>query len=144
VPVDLDLPVLIFRVADVACALPCAHVIETMRRPPITPLDDMPAFTAGMATIRGAAILVVDVAVLLGRQGAGERVITVRAGDRTVALLVDDVVGVGRVSATEMMQRPALLSESPHPVVHALAVKDHALHLVLDAGRLVQYADRLS
>ena len=143
-PVDLDLPVLIFRVGDVACALPCVHVIETMRRPSINPLDDMPAFIAGMATIRGSATAVVDVAALLGRQGTGQRVITVRAGSRTVALLVDDIGGVGRLNGADLMERPPLLSESPAPIVHALAVKDHALHLVLDAARLVQHADRLS
>jgi chemotaxis signal transduction protein len=138
------IPALAFRVADVACAIPCAHVIETMRRLPVVALDEMPPFTAGLATIRGTVTPVIDLAAVIGRSGSGARMVTVRAGTRVVALLVDEVIGVLHFATGDFAGRPPLLAGSQPPVVHALAVKDHALHLVLDAARLVEHADAVS
>jgi purine-binding chemotaxis protein CheW len=132
-----ELPVVTFRVGGITCALPCAHVVETMRRLPITPLDDMPPFAAGLATIRGVSTPVVDLGTLLGRRCDGTRMLTVRAGARTVALLVDEVIGVTRFRASEFAGRPPLLRDSGGGLVHAIASRDHELHLILDAGRLV-------
>jgi chemotaxis signal transduction protein len=136
-----DSSVLLFRVGDVSCAIPCAHVVETMRRPPVTPLDGMPAFTLGMATIRGNATPVVDAAALLGwPTGPAQRLVTVRAGDQVVALAVDDVIGVSFMDPAQLAARPRLLTESPAGIVRALATKDGALHLVLDTARVVESA----
>jgi purine-binding chemotaxis protein CheW len=136
-----DSLVLLFRVADVSCAIPCEHVVETMRRLPVTPLDNMPAFSRGIATIRGAATPVVDAAALLGwAAGGGERFVTLQVGTRVVALVVDEVTGVARMDAAQLAARPSLLSEAPAGIVQALATRDDALHLVLDAARVVEAA----
>ncbi len=98
-----------------------------------------------MATIRGTATPVVDLGVLLGRgSGTPTRFVTVRAGDRVVALAVDEVVGLNRYTPGQFIDRPSLLSDADHPLVQSLAVKDSSLHLVLDAARLVDTADRTS
>jgi chemotaxis signal transduction protein len=116
-------------------------VIEAMRRLPITPLDEMPPYAAGVATIRGAVTPVIDLGALLGRRSRGTRMLTVRAGSRTVALLVDDVIGVVRFHPADFSGRPPLLRDSAHAVVQAVAWRDQQLHLVLDAGRLIEYGD---
>jgi purine-binding chemotaxis protein CheW len=134
--------VLVFTVSDISCALPAEHVVETMRMLPIVPVDNMPAFTRGVALIRGASVPVIDLALLLGRPAAApSRLITVQAGGRTAALAVDDVRGLSRLDRERFEERPSVLSEGATPFVRALAATDQALHLVLDAARLAAYHD---
>jgi purine-binding chemotaxis protein CheW len=134
--------VLIFSVSDVSCALPAEHVVETMRMPPIVPVENMPPFTRGVALIRGASVPVIDLALLLGRAaGTPTRLVTVQAGGRTTALAVDDVRGLARLDRDRFEERPRVLSEGSAPFVRALAATDQALHVVLDAARLVAYHD---
>lgn len=134
-----EVPVVTFTVAGLTCALPCAHVIETMRRLPVTPLDQMPPFAVGLATIRSARIPVVDLGVLLGQPSSGGRMITVRAGARTVGVLVDSVIGVERFPTSAFAGRPPLLRDAAHALVQAVASRDHDLRLVLEAGRLIEH-----
>jgi purine-binding chemotaxis protein CheW len=143
VTTEHELPALIVRVSGVTCALPCVHVVETMRPLPVVALDTMPGYASGVATIRGMATPVIDLASLLGRTGgaAPTRFVTVRAADRIVAIAVDEVVGLTRYAAGEFIDRPPLLSDGDHPLIQSLAVKDRSLHLVLDAARLVDTAD---
>ena len=144
VATERELPALIVRVSGVTCAVPCVHVVETMRPLPVVALDTMPAYASGVATIRGVATPVVDLAALLGRTGGPppSRFVTVRAGDRVVAIAVDEVIGLTRYAAGEFIDRPPLLSDADHPLIQSLAIKDRSLHLVLDAARLVDTADR--
>jgi purine-binding chemotaxis protein CheW len=133
-----EIPALVFRVSETLCALPSAHVIETMRALPIVPLDQMPAFTLGMATIRGAATPIVDIGALLGAPAsAPTRFVTVRAATRVVALAVDEVIGLSWFDAAQFTARPALFGGGGSPLVESLAMKDNALHLVLNATRLL-------
>jgi len=134
--------VLVFSVADINCALPAAHVIETMRMLPVVAVDDMPPFALGVALIRGASVPVIDLGTLLGRTSAAPaRLVTVRTGSGVAALAVDAVRGLERFDRSELARRPEGLSEGPAPLVRALAAKDRALHLVLDATRLLAPRD---
>lgn len=134
-------PVLVFRVSGLTCALPSSHVIETMRPLPVTELDDMPPFVHGVATIRGMATPVLDVAALLERPASSSgRFVTVRADARVVALAVDDVLGMSWFPSDQLESRPPLLTSAAPHLVRTLAVSDGALHLVLDAARLARDA----
>ena len=141
----MDVPqvsVLIVSVSDISCAIPAEHVVETMRMLPIVPVDNMPPFTRGVALIRGASVPVIDLALLLGRPGgAPARLVTLQAGGRTTVLAVDDVRRLARLDRDRFEERPRVLSEGSAPFVRALAAADQALHLVLDAARLVAYHD---
>ena len=141
----MDVPqvaVLIVSVSDINCALPAEHVVETMRMLPIVPVDSMPPFTRGVALIRGASVPVIDLALLLGRPaGTPTRLVTLQAGGRTTALAVDEVRGLARLDRDRFEERASVMSEASAPFVRALAATDQALHVVLDAARLVAYHD---
>ena len=138
---SLELAALLFRVGDITCALPAAHVVETMRLLPVTRLDRMPPYMLGVATIRGAATPVMHLAILLGQPaGDGGRLVTVRAGSGVVALAVDAVIGLDRIPADDLRRRAPLLSEGGDGLVQSLAAKDAALYLVLDSARIVDLA----
>jgi purine-binding chemotaxis protein CheW len=136
----LEGPVLLARARGRMCALPLACVVETMRPLPVTPLAGAPAFVRGLAVIRGEAVPVVDLAALLFGPAVEEptRFVTLRVGDRRVALATGEVVGV-RALPTAGAPLPPLLDGSTAALA-ALGRLDGALLLVLEGARLLEDA----
>ncbi len=133
-------PLLLARAGGLLVGLPLGAVVETMRALPCAPVPGAPELVLGAAVIRGAVTPVVSLARLLGREAGGQaRLITVRAGARTVALAADEVRGVHALDAAEVTRLPRLLEPAPG-VVASLGVLDHDLLLVLEAGRLLDDA----
>jgi purine-binding chemotaxis protein CheW len=125
------------------CALPLAHVLETMRPLPVRPLADLPRFVQGLALIRGWPTPVVDARTLLGgsdAQPAG-RYITLRlaSGDerRVAALAVDAVLGIADLEESALGELPELLKAAQGDLIRALGSLDSELLLVLEHSRVV-------
>jgi purine-binding chemotaxis protein CheW len=129
---------LLVAVGEQLCAIPLAHVVETMRPLPTVPLDGAPAFIAGLAVIRGRAMPVADLKRLLHGAGAPStpaRFVTLALGSRQAALAVDRVVGIRRIARLEAL--PPLLRDAAQDAVAAVAVHDAQMLVVLEAARLV-------
>lgn len=134
-------PMLVVSSAERLCALPVADVIETMRPLPIEPLADAPAYVSGVAVIRGAAVPVVDLGRLTGSAaGACTRFVSLRVDARRVALAVDAVLGVRRLSSARVADLPRLLDPARNSALQALGELDGRLLLVLAGTRLVPEA----
>jgi purine-binding chemotaxis protein CheW len=127
------------RVRDRLCALPLAHVVETMRPLGVEPLAAMPSFVRGLARIRGVAVPVVDAGALLGAKAAAcaTRFVTLRAGERTVALAVEEVLGVRTLAGASLVELPPLVRDANDELVAAVGTLDAELLVVLRAARLV-------
>ena len=128
---------LVCRVRRVLAALPVGDLIETMRPLPVAPLGQTNAFVLGVAVIRGVPTPVVDPGALLDgtRVARPTRFVTTRAGTRTVALAVEEVLGMRRFAASTLHALPALVAETP--MVGGLAAIDDGLVLWLRSARLV-------
>ncbi len=128
--------ILIFRSGGQACALPIRWVEETMRPLPAKALDGAPEFVVGVVTLRGEPVPVVNPARLLsGRaEPSARRFISVRAGDRRVALAVADVIGVRDIEDVVLSPLPPLLTGAAAEHVDAVTTLDGELLLVLRAG----------
>jgi purine-binding chemotaxis protein CheW len=138
-PVDDD-HALIARVGAIACAIPIAHVVETMRPLPIEPLGDAPRFIRGVAIIRGAPTVVVDTARMLGLEGAAPtRFVTVRAGDRTLALTFDEVFDVRRIARATLATLPPLLRATAADAIDAIGTTDDSLLVLLETARTITH-----
>jgi len=128
--------VLLVRAGARICALPLAHVAETMRRLPVARLVGMPAFVEGAAVVRGETVPVIDLGALLG--GAATRVaprfVLIRAGARRAVISVDEVVGLAPLPPAHGVP---LLSGAAGGAVEALGARDRRVLAVLDASRLV-------
>lgn len=127
------------------CALPLAHVVETLRPLPVEPLAGAPAFVQGLCVIRGEPRPVVDAARLLSTPAPGEppttaRFVTVRTGAQQVALAVDAVLGVRTVPPESLQDLPPLLQEACAEAVAAIGRLDAELLLVLRSSRLLPAA----
>lgn len=132
-------PVVLVRTRALACALPAAAVVETMRPLPVQPLAGQPAFVRGIAVIRGAPTPVVDLAALVsgGDAAPAARFVTVRVGDRRVALAVETVLGLTRLAPSVEAGLGPLLGYVSEAAVTALGALDSSLLVVLDTTRVV-------
>jgi len=127
---------LIVEVESRVCALPLAHVIETMRPFPIESLADVPPFVRGVAIIRGIPTPVVDLGAMLGRLNeCVERFVIVRIGQKQIALSVSTVLGIRDLERAMMIQElPSLLKGASKDVVEEIGTLDEQVLLILREG----------
>jgi purine-binding chemotaxis protein CheW len=117
------------------CAVPLTHVIEVMRPLSVEPISDVPSFVEGISIIRGIPTPVVDLGALLGMpNGAADRFVTLRVGDRQVALSVDSVLGVRELDVSKIGVLPPLLQGASKDAIEAMGTLDEQLLVVLCAG----------
>ena len=87
-------------------AAPVDAVPETVGLTPITPVFLMPPCVAGITSLRGEILAVLDVAVLMGMppctRDPGTRVVVVEHGDRAAGLLVDGLGSIPEVADDAM------------------------------------------
>jgi len=129
---------LLCRVQALRCALPVDCVLETMRLLPVDPLPGTPPFLLGLSLIRGQPVPVVDAARLLDVEAAGAaRLVLLKTGERRVALLVDDVLGIRAFPYGVLHELPPLFKEPATGIVSAIGNLDASLLVVLQGARLV-------
>jgi purine-binding chemotaxis protein CheW len=117
------------------CAVPLAHVIEIMRPLVVEPISDVPSFVQGISIIRGIPTPVVDLGALLGMpNGAADRFVTLRTGERQVALSVDSVLGVRELDVSKIGELPPLLQRASNDAIEAMGMLDEQLLVVLREG----------
>jgi purine-binding chemotaxis protein CheW len=111
-----------------------------MRPLPIEPVAGTPPFVRGISVIRGAAVPVVDLTVLLDRterRTEPRRFVTVKTEERQFALAVDDVVGVRDLDPARLEALPPLLRTVEADQIETIGVADARLLLVLRGSRIV-------
>jgi purine-binding chemotaxis protein CheW len=119
-------------------AVPIAHVIEIMRVLPVDSIAGAPPYVRGLCVIRGAPVPVVDIGLLISNEASRSgRLVTIRAGERTIALLVEAVLGIRVFAADTFNQLPALLRDVATEMVAAIGTRDAELLFALRAARIV-------
>jgi len=109
-----------------------------MRPLPVESISGTPPFVIGLAVIRGAAVPVIDVAVLLGgTRSVPTRFVTFKVGERRAALVVDAVVGVRSLEKETLRDLPPLLQDAGGGAVESIGTFDAEILIVLRAIRLV-------
>jgi len=126
---------LVVRVQTRVCAVPLMHVVETMRPLPVKAIAGMPSFVRGVSIIRGVPTPVVDLGAVLGVPGGiAERLVTLRLGDRQVALCVDAVLGVRDLDLSVIQELPRLLQGTSTDFIEAIGMLDNEFLMVLRMG----------
>jgi purine-binding chemotaxis protein CheW len=132
-------PVLLVRARSLTCALPLSATVETLRPLPVQEVQGMPGFLRGLAVIRGQAVPVVDLGVLLGSREPARttRYVTVRAAQGEIALAVEAVLGTSVFDPAALQVMPPLLRDTRPELVEMIGVRDQQLLLLLRAARLL-------
>jgi purine-binding chemotaxis protein CheW len=130
---------LLCRIPICVIALPVEHVRETMRPLPIVPLtSEAPAFVKGISIIRGEPIPILDPCRLFnGRESCPGRFVTIRVGSRTVALVVDEVIGIQIIGSASLASLPPLLQHARAEAICAIGKLDVELLTVLNTASLL-------
>jgi purine-binding chemotaxis protein CheW len=150
----------VFRLAGAEYGLPVSAVREVLRRPDsITPLPNAPDFVAGVLTLRGEVLPLIDQRRLLNLPAAAAnsaadpsaglergRVVVVGRDGLLVGLLVDGLAGLLTVPAERIGPAPAV-SAAQRRLIRRVATLDTAgsarLILLMDADSLLDM-DRLA
>lgn len=128
---------LILGVQRRMCAVPLAHVVETMRPLPTEAISGVPSFVLGVAIVRGIPTPVVDLGAVLGApsEQRGERFVTLRTGNRQIALLVTTVLGIRDLDTlTATQELPPLLQGASQDAIERIGTLDERLLEVLQEG----------
>lgn len=136
-------PALLVRVPGALCAFPLSTVIETMRPLPVEPLANTPGFVQGIARIRGNAVPVVQLTALLHNDNVHDlpgRFVTLRVGQRCIAVAVLSVVGIADLGNRTFGTLPPLLKTTRTELIQSMGTLDAEFLVVLDTARLVPEA----
>ena len=132
-------PALIVSVGTLRAAFPLQYVVETMRPLRVETFSGAPPFVRGLSLIRGVPTPVVDLGTLLGKDEhiAPTRFVTLRVGERRVAVAVERVEGIRELPRQGDQQLPPLLKDASCGLVAAVGTLDADLMMVLCAATLI-------
>jgi purine-binding chemotaxis protein CheW len=129
---------LLCRVGDRLIAVPLGCVVETMRPLPLRFFPGLPSFVMGVSLVRDAVVPVIHLGSLFGEAETDPaRLVTITQDGRTVALAVDDVIGVRNLDPATLHSVPPLLDALEGGALSAIGTLDSDLLLVLGEARLV-------
>lgn len=125
------------------CAIPINHVQETMRPLDVRPLVDMSGFVLGVSLIRGKPTPVVALSMLLSDSITDpiRRFVTLRVAERTVALGVQEVLGIFDLKENELEVLAPLLQRAKADLIETVGAFDKQLVVVLKTVRLLSEDD---
>lgn len=129
---------LVFRADNHLAAIGLEHVTEVLRPLPVEGLAGMPPYVRGICVLRGRAVPVIDLGLLLGGGQAahrtGERFVGVRTRQRVAALSVDTVVGIRDLPLEELDDLSSVTGTAACAAVGAVGREPL---LLLEAGRVI-------
>ncbi|HZH02668.1 MAG TPA: chemotaxis protein CheW [Myxococcaceae bacterium] len=116
-------------------ALDVMRVEEVLEPVPVTPVFGAPDFVEGVVRLRDSVLPVVALSVRMGTRpspGRKPKFLIARVADRRVALRVDGLDGVARVSRGDLRPVPGLASPGASPYVLGVYGPDDAFTLLLN------------
>lgn len=138
-----------FALAGQTFGAPIDQVAESVVLRPLTRVFRLPPWFAGIVSLRGMIVAVLDLGALFGlgtfRTSTDARIVIVRAGDTTAGLLVDAVHDVREVDLTALQpwtQSSATLGDLGAATLGVATTSDGSPMVVLDIARLFE-SDRL-
>lgn len=107
------IPLVVFRVGEQRYALPLGAVERVFPMVAVAPLPQAPAVALGVINIHGRVTPVVDIRRRLGtpprEYGLADHLLLARTPRRTLAMPVDEVLGVREVAQAAVTQPTAVL-----------------------------------
>lgn len=138
------LQVACFRVADRDCAVDVMRIAEVLRPVPVTRLPSAPPFVEGIIELRGRFLPVIDLRKRFGgEERAAGKYVVAPMGDTSVALVVDEVMGVERIPTDQIQAPPALASGRVAPgFVSGIVKWNERVFMLLDIDAVLSAAER--
>jgi purine-binding chemotaxis protein CheW len=137
-PMDRN-QIVVFALDDTRCALSLSAVERPVRAVAITPLPNAPGIVLGVINAQGRIIPVVDVRKRFRfperEMNVDDRFILARTTRRTVALVVDAVLGVRELAAGELVSAKRDLPFASY--LQGVAKMEDGLVMIYDLDRFL-------
>lgn len=132
----------LFSVADGTYALPSEAIVQLAMVGDVTPVPNSPAHVAGVTSIRGRVVPVVDLRRLFGFEpaapGRRTRLIVVAHGGREVALQVDSAREFAQLADDAVQPLRGVAQDIGGEFVRGMAQVEERLIMLLDLGSMVE------
>ncbi|HAO92406.1 MAG: hypothetical protein A2X99_00045 [Deltaproteobacteria bacterium GWB2_55_19] len=130
---------LVFSLDALRCALSLSVVERVIPALKVSPLPNAPAAVRGVVNVRGRLIPVFDIRLRFNLPGRDvspyDRLIFVRAGARTVALIADSVEGVAVCDEKDVVDPGEIVQGLTH--IEGVAKLNDGVALIHDVARFL-------
>jgi purine-binding chemotaxis protein CheW len=131
----------VFRLAGAEYALPVEAVLQMETYSGATLVPGAPAYVAGIVTVRGIVVPVIDLRARFGlpptEATLDTRIIVTESGGRIVALVVDSAREVLKLDEQKHQSAPSVVSERASGFVHAVHALGPRLLLLVDLPKIL-------
>jgi purine-binding chemotaxis protein CheW len=133
--------VLVFVLGNEEYGVDILKVQEIRGYEKVTPIPAQPAYLKGVVNLRGTIVPVIDLRVKFGmpepRYDSFTVVIVLRVAGRVIAIVVDAVSDVVRLTASEVKDAPRLGALVDSSFLAGLATQDERMILLLDIEKFL-------
>jgi purine-binding chemotaxis protein CheW len=131
----------VFKVGGTEYLIPAMDVVQMEAYTGATAVPGAPPYVAGIVQVRGRVVPVVDLRARFGLPaavpGLESRLVLGRAGERTVALLVDSAREVLKVADEQIRPPPKLVADQARGFVKAVAQIGDRLMMLVDFNKII-------
>jgi purine-binding chemotaxis protein CheW len=131
----------VFSLAGTEYALPVETVLQMETFSGATHVPGVPAYVAGIVTVRGLVVPVIDLRARFGLPPADvtldTRIVVTESGSRVVALRVDSAREVLQLDIEKHQTAPAVVSERSSGFVRAVHALGPRLLLLVDLPKIL-------
>lgn len=132
---------IIFRVGDEEFGVPISDVQEIIKAGAITPIPDSPGFIKGLINVRGDIVPIIDIRVRFKLPTAEEpskHIVIVKPAGDLFGLMVNEVMEVLRVQASDIKPAPQLMNKIHEDYVHGVITHGSRLIILLDVDKVLE------
>jgi purine-binding chemotaxis protein CheW len=130
---------IVFRLAGEEFAIPIGDVREIIRSAPVTPVPGARASVKGIINVRGEIAAVVDLRVRFGltskQESEPKHFVITAQGKNLLALMVDEVAEVLRISGNEIRRPPEVAVKIERGCVAGVVTRGGRLIVLLDLAK---------
>ena len=131
----------VFSLAGTEYALPVDTVLQMETFSGATHVPGVPAYVAGIVTVRGLVVPVIDLRARFGLPAAevtlDTRIVVTASGSRVVALRVDTAREVLQLDIEKHQPAPAVISERSSGFVRAVHALGSRLLMLVDLSKIL-------
>lgn len=143
-----DIQVVVFRVGGQEFAFNVFHVQRILRYQEASPLPKAPSFLEGVIQIQDSVVPVIDLRKRFELKDAPvreeTRMVVVEADGLQVAVVVDAVLEVARVSAESVSPPPAVVRGLAAEYIQGIITLGRRTVILLQTGRLLTSGERIA
>ncbi|MDA8434067.1 MAG: chemotaxis protein CheW [Nitrospiraceae bacterium] len=135
----------VFNIADEIFGVAIERVVEIIKPQKFFTVPGLPAFVAGVISVRGAVIPLIDLRTRFGKEPSGkkERIIIIRSGQEKLGFLVDGIREIMSFAGGEVMRPPSIFKGFKTEYLTGLGKKGDMIVILLDIDNLLTSEEKI-